>query len=72
MASRKISHSITVCTNDDSHINCFQTILDGARIKFESKAYLHWYQRYGCEEEDFQQCFATLQQIAENYKFITS
>ena len=38
-----------------------------ARVMLEEGAYLHWYERYGCERETFESAFETVQGIADNY-----
>ena len=35
---------------------------------FAMRAYVHWYTRYGMEEEEFIDSFACLEQVVQNYK----
>ncbi|XP_075444210.1 tubulin delta chain-like isoform X2 [Ascaphus truei] len=61
------SHSLTVCANHSSAADLLRTVTQRARAMYESRAYLHWYQRYGCEDEDFQMAFDTLSSVVEDY-----
>ena len=38
-----------------------------ARSKFKAKAYLHWFMKYGMENEDFEKAFETVNQVVDNY-----
>lgn len=34
---------------------------------FETRAYVHWYTRYGCEESDFTDAFYKLSSVVRSY-----
>ena len=38
-----------------------------ANVMFQEKAYLHWYKRFGCEEQTFIEAFESVQRIVDNY-----
>ncbi|KAH1178010.1 hypothetical protein KIL84_011712 [Mauremys mutica] len=61
------SHSLTVCANHSSSAELLQQVVARAEAMYKTNAYLHWYWRYGCEEEDFQQAFETLCSVADDY-----
>ncbi|KAJ6655117.1 hypothetical protein lerEdw1_006021 [Lerista edwardsae] len=61
------SHSLTVCANHSSSADLLQKVEQRARAMYESRAFLHWYWRHGCEEGDFQQAFEVLRSIIEDY-----
>ncbi|OCT75369.1 hypothetical protein XELAEV_18030548mg [Xenopus laevis] len=61
------SHSLTVCANHSSAADLMRRVIHRAQAMYEAQAYLHWYQQYGCEKEDFQEAFHTLQSVAEDY-----
>lgn len=61
------SHSLTVCANHSSSADLLQKVEQRARAMYESRAFLHWYWRHGCEEGDFQQSFEVLHSIIEDY-----
>ncbi|KAE8595545.1 hypothetical protein XENTR_v10015795 [Xenopus tropicalis] len=61
------SHSLTVCANHSSAADLMSRVIQRAQSMYEARAYLHWYQRYGCEEEDFQGAFHTLHSVVEEY-----
>ncbi|XP_030052813.1 tubulin delta chain isoform X4 [Microcaecilia unicolor] len=61
------SHSLTVCANHSSAVDLLKWVMEKSRIMYEARAYLHWYWKYGCEEEDFRQAFDTLHSVINNY-----
>ncbi|XP_015277831.1 PREDICTED: tubulin delta chain-like [Gekko japonicus] len=61
------SHALTVCTNHSSSADLLRRVEQRARLMYESKAFLHWYLRHGCEEGDFEQGFETLRSVVEGY-----
>ncbi|KAM8967623.1 tubulin delta chain-like [Pelodytes ibericus] len=61
------SHSLTVCANHSSAADLISKVTQRARDMHSARAYLHWYQRYGCEEDEFQAAFHTLDCVVENY-----
>ncbi|XP_039383709.1 tubulin delta chain-like [Mauremys reevesii] len=61
------SHSLTVCANHSSSAELLQQVVARAEAMYKTNAYLHWYWRYGCEEEAFQQAFETLCSVADDY-----
>ncbi|CAM4525208.1 unnamed protein product [Caretta caretta] len=61
------SHSLTVCANHSSSAELLQQVVARAEAMYKTNACLHWYWRYGCEEEDFQQAFETLCSVADDY-----
>ncbi|KAM9163517.1 uncharacterized protein ACDP82_001297 [Pangshura tecta] len=61
------SHLLTDCANHSSSAELLQQVVARAEAMYETNAYLHWYWRYGCEEEDFQQASETLCSVADDY-----
>ncbi|XP_043922006.1 tubulin delta chain-like [Protopterus annectens] len=61
------SQSLTVCANHSSVTGHLQHVIEKARAMYQSRGYLHWYWKYGCEDEDFQEAFETLQFIVDSY-----
>ncbi|XP_029444106.1 tubulin delta chain-like isoform X2 [Rhinatrema bivittatum] len=64
------SHSLTVCANHSSVIDLLEWVTEKAQVMYKAHAYLHWYWKYGCEEEDFQQAFDTLQSVMKDYSSV--
>ncbi|KAG8546514.1 hypothetical protein GDO81_018767 [Engystomops pustulosus] len=62
------SHSLTVCANHSSAADLLSRAGTKARTMYRSGAYLHWYRRYGCEDDDFQTCFDTLDSVVDEYR----
>jgi len=62
-----IPRSITICSNRTNIVPTFQEIVKNAEIKYEAKAYLHWYKKYGLEEETFLESFEGVRNIIQNY-----
>lgn len=65
-ALTKIPRTLTVCSNR-LNTDFLTDLLEAARIKYEASAYLHWYQRYGCTNETFEESFETVQKIISDY-----
>nr|XP_039268497.1 tubulin delta chain-like [Styela clava] len=61
--------SLTVCANITSlgTVHC-ANLLHSARRKFEAKAYLHWYERYGTYHSDFENAFDIVHNIVKEYE----
>ena len=38
-----------------------------ARSKYKAKAYLHWFMKFGMENEDFEKAFEVVEGIVDNY-----
>ncbi|KAJ8020015.1 Tubulin delta chain [Holothuria leucospilota] len=60
--------SVTLCSNSTSVAELLQTSLDKAKAMFMAKGYLHWYARYGCTEEVFEDAFEVNQSVIDNYQ----
>ncbi|XP_041104101.1 tubulin beta chain-like isoform X3 [Polyodon spathula] len=62
------SCSLTVCSNHSSVTDLLQRVGERAHDMFQARAYLHWYHRYGCEDQDFLQAFDALRTVTEEYR----
>jgi len=47
----------TVISNRSSIVEPIWSVLNSAHVKFRSRAYLHWYAKYGVEPDQFMQAF---------------
>ncbi|KAM3934179.1 tubulin delta chain [Leptodactylus fuscus] len=66
-AFNKYEKSATLMSNSQGLLKPLDSIVGKAWNMFASKAYVHQYTKYGIEEEDFLQCFTTLEQIISSY-----
>ncbi|XP_052080620.1 tubulin delta chain-like [Mytilus californianus] len=64
----KDTASITVASNSDSIVEYLETVYERSRVKFAAKAYLHWYNKYGVTNENFEEAFDVVEDIIQNYK----
>ncbi|XP_063306923.1 tubulin delta chain-like [Pelobates fuscus] len=64
------SHSLTVCANHSSAADLISRVRQRAQAMYSARAYLHWYRRYGCEDEDFESAFCTLDGVVEEYRHL--
>ena len=62
---------MSVLANSSSVCDYIKDVHRKARVMFEEKAYLHWYQKYGCEESMFSEAFEEVQTIVDNYINLT-
>lgn len=61
------SRLLTVCSNHSSVSCLLGHVVQRARDMLQARAYLHWYQRFGVEESDFQQALDTCCSVIEEY-----
>lgn len=67
LPSYKLSQSLTVCSNRTYIISLLDHVLSRAHSMMESNAYLHWYTRYGVDQDFFDECFSVAQQVIDDY-----
>ena len=59
---------VSVLANSAVVSGYLQCVLDKARLMYQEKAYLHWFEKYGCGKETFEEAFQTLDKMLDNYK----
>ncbi|KAK2855005.1 hypothetical protein Q7C36_006874 [Tachysurus vachellii] len=59
---------LTVCSNHSSVTRLLGHVAQRATEMLKARAYLHWYERYGIETEEFQRALNTLSDLTENYE----
>jgi hypothetical protein len=57
----------TVVSNRTSIVEPIWSVLNNAHVKFRSRAYLHWYAKYGVEDDQFLHAFQQVDQICYDY-----
>ncbi|KAJ3226805.1 hypothetical protein HK099_004074 [Clydaea vesicula] len=62
-------NSLTLVKNSNEIINYLEEVNRKGNLIFKSKAFLHWYQKYGEIESDLEDSFEVLESVIENYKF---
>jgi hypothetical protein len=84
MEFQNIERSITLVANKEAP--CMQKILQSAALKYQCKetlvvnlfliptagAYLHWYRKYGCGDDEFEDAFESLRTVIKNYHQMSS
>ncbi|XP_033627517.1 tubulin delta chain-like isoform X2 [Asterias rubens] len=55
-------------SNCQTPIEPLDRVLSKAWSMFAMRAYVHWYTRHGMTEEEFIDCFASLEQVMHNYR----
>ncbi|XP_078579162.1 tubulin delta chain-like isoform X1 [Branchiostoma floridae x Branchiostoma japonicum] len=68
LSGRPEKKSLTLCTNNSGITGYLEHVLTKARQKYDAKAFLHWYWKHGCTDQDFSQAFDTVGKIVEDYK----
>ncbi|XP_065187572.1 uncharacterized protein LOC135818158 [Sycon ciliatum] len=63
----RASTTLTVACNSASVVHTVSTILNKSERMFASGAFLHWYERYGCERERLSEAFALLHDVLDEY-----
>ena len=63
----RASTTLTVASNGAASSAPVADMLDRAERMFESGAFLHWYERYGCGREQFGEAFESARVILDDY-----
>lgn len=66
-AFNKYEKSASLVSNSQFLLKLMDHIVGKAWNMFASKAYVHQYTKFGIEEEDFLDCFTTLEQVISSY-----
>ncbi|NXC99392.1 TBD protein, partial [Certhia brachydactyla] len=66
-AFNKYEKSAALVSNSQFLLKPLDSIIGKAWNMFASKAYLHQYTKFGIQEEDFLDCFTTLEQVVSSY-----
>ena len=59
---------VSVLANSAAVGGYLQCVKERAQLMLHERAYLHWYERYGCEQAMFEEAFETVEKIVENYR----
>lgn len=59
--------SLAAASNCSAVVPFLERTLMKARIKYNANAYLHWYMKHGCTDEDFLQAFTNLDAVTASY-----
>ena len=62
--------SMTLLSNSSAIAAPLEAVTSKAWKMFSARAYLHQYQSFGLAQDDFLDCFASVEQIIKNYKEI--
>ena len=57
----------TVLANGSIVCDYFESVVEQASAMYKERAYLHWYSKYGCEEDTFKEAFDVTQTIIDDY-----
>ncbi|XP_050784766.1 tubulin delta chain isoform X1 [Gopherus flavomarginatus] len=66
-AFNKYEKSASLVSNSQFLLKLMDNIVGKAWNMFASRAYVHQYTKFGIEEEDFLDCFTTLEQVLSSY-----
>lgn len=58
---------LTVLANSAHIADHIGSVVERAGAMYKEKAYLHWYERYGCGKETFEEAFETLKGVIGEY-----
>jgi Tubulin/FtsZ family, GTPase domain len=65
----KIDRIVSLSSNRTSIVHPIKKLLTSAKAKFQVGAYLHWYNKYNCEENQFVEAFNCLDNIVSDYQY---
>ena len=58
---------LTVLANSAHIVDHIEHVVQRAGAMYKERAYLHWYERYGCGKETFEGAFETLRRVIDEY-----
>eukprot|EP00731_Ephydatia_muelleri_P038619 Em0831g2a len=58
---------LTVLANSAHIVEHMESVLQRAGEMYREGAYLHWYERYGCGKETFEEAFETMREVVSKY-----
>lgn len=58
---------LTVLANSAHIVEHMESVLQRAGEMYREGAYLHWYERYGCGKETFEEAFETMREVVSEY-----
>ena len=59
--------SLTIAANYSNVTTYIDDVVHKAAAKFNAGAFMHWYEKHGCERDTFLSAFDTLQTIVKDY-----
>jgi hypothetical protein len=62
-----LQSSMSVCLNRTRIASCLDQVLSRAQNLFNARAFLHWYLKHGCEEDDFREAFEVTRTVIDDY-----
>ena len=57
----------TIVANSSAVLDYLVGVRERAKVMWENGAYLHWYERYGCDKDTFTDAFAVMDTIIDSY-----
>lgn len=66
-----LARSITLTVNRNRIVPYLSHCLKKCQTMIDAKAYLHWYERYGCGMEVFEEAFRSIQTVIDSYNSLT-
>lgn len=45
-----------------------ESVVEKAQQMYQERAYLHWFEKYGCERDTFKEAFQVVQGIVDSYR----
>ncbi|XP_013409803.1 tubulin delta chain [Lingula anatina] len=67
-AGGKDASSVTMAANYTNFLSPVEYMMSQSKLMYDAGAYLHWYWKYGCTRDDFDQAFESVSDIVTNYK----
>ncbi|KAF0690260.1 Aste57867_18334 [Aphanomyces stellatus] len=64
--------SLTVCSNGTNVIPTIYSLLERAEKQFEARAYVHWFKKYGVDDNYFEESFTKAVDILNEYTTLTA
>lgn len=59
---------VSVLANSAAVGSYLESVVERARRMYKERAYLHWFEKYGCERDTFDEAFQIVQGIVDSYR----
>ena len=64
------SKMVSVLANSALAGSYLDSVVDKAQLMYRERAYLHWYRKYGCEREMFEEAFEVVREVVNSYRHL--
>ena len=64
--------TVSVLANSAAVSGYLNSLVERGRVMHREGAYIHWFERYGCDQAMFEEAFETVDKVIENYSRLSA